>query len=66
METINLNGKKFTYSFTNKNGDFIWDWSEYCDVEPYTEEVYEDEMGSEYILYRNDKGESLGSFLNND
>lgn len=66
METINLNGKNFTYSFTNKSGDFIWDWDGYCDVEPYTEDVYEDEMGTEYIIYKNEKGEILGSFLNND
>lgn len=66
MRTLTINGEEYEYIYTNPKGHFIWDWGEYCHIEPDTEEVYEDINGDAYILYKNKDGEVLGQFKNTD
>jgi hypothetical protein len=63
---IKINDVEYTYSHTNNNPDFIWDWEENCSIEPTTEEIYVDVNGNEYVLYKTDSGDVVGTYLNID
>ncbi len=62
---IKINDVEYTYSHTNNNPDFIWDWEDNCAIEPKTEEIYEDVNGNAYVIYKIDDS-VVGTFLNND
>lgn len=45
---------------------FIFYYKEYCNEEPYSEEIYEDDNGVEFVIYLNILGDNIGEFLNQD
>jgi hypothetical protein len=67
MDKITKNNKTYNLCSINHGSDnFTYDYEDHCsDYEPDAEFIYEDENGSEYVVYKKD-GVIVSEFENID